>query len=100
RDEEHVDEEEGGRADQPQLLRDGGVDEVGVEVRDQRVPARRLEGAAAESRAAEVPVPDRVERLHELVALAVLSKRWLAADRAVDLVRRPGVEPDRHALAD
>ena len=33
-DEDHVDEEERGRADQPELLREGGVDEVGVEIRD------------------------------------------------------------------
>ena len=40
RDEEHVDEQQRGRADEAELLRDRGVDEVGVQVRDQRVAGR------------------------------------------------------------
>ena len=35
RDEEHEDEQERRDADQPELLRERGVDEVGVDVRDQ-----------------------------------------------------------------
>ena len=34
-DEDHVDEQDAGGADQPELLRERGVDEVGVHVRDQ-----------------------------------------------------------------
>ena len=41
RDEEHVDEQQRGGADEPELLRERRVDEVGVEVRDDRVAARR-----------------------------------------------------------
>ena len=39
------------------------------------VPVRRREGALAEARAAEAAVRDRVERLDDLVALAVLPQR-------------------------
>ena len=38
--EHHVDEQEGGDADQPELLAERGEDEVGLEVGDERVPAR------------------------------------------------------------
>ena len=69
RDEEHVDEQQRRRADQAELLRERGVDEVGVHERDQRVAVGRRERALAEAGAAELPVRDRVERLHELVAL-------------------------------
>ena len=41
RDEEHVDEQQRRRADQPELLGQRRVDEVGVQVRDQLVPVGR-----------------------------------------------------------
>ena len=65
-------EEHGGGADQPELLGDRGVDEVGLEVRDQRRPVDRLERPAADARAAVAAVRDRVEALDELVRVAVL----------------------------
>src|SRR5207249_5215587 len=82
RDEEHVDEQERRNADEPELLRQRRVDEVRVQVRDQLVPARRLEGALAEPGPEPVAVRERVERLDELVASAVLPQRGLAAERA------------------
>ena len=47
----------------------------------------------------QLPCADRVERLHELVARAVLPRQRLSVDRAVDRVVGPGVQPDRHAVA-
>ena len=46
------------------------------------------------------PFADRVERLDELVALAVLPEREPPGRRAVDLGRRPRVQPDRDPLVD
>ena len=46
------------------------------------------------------PLADRVQRLHELVALAVLAQREPAGRRAEHLRRRPRVEPDRDPLVD
>ena len=64
------------------------------------VAVGRREGALAEPGAAEAAVRDRVERLDELVALAVLSERHGARRRAEDRVGRPRMEPDHHALVD
>ena len=62
------------------------------------MPVDRRERPLAEPGAGVAAVADRVERLDELKALAVLAKRLLAGDRAVDLVRRPRVQPDRHPV--
>ena len=51
-DEDHVDEQHAGGADQPELLRERGVDEVGVHVGDQVGAAGGRERAAAEAGAA------------------------------------------------
>ena len=67
-------------------MRERREDEVGVEVRDQLAAVRVRERAAPEARAAEAAAPDRVQRLHELVAGVV---RVL-----------PRVEPDGHAVLD
>ena len=55
--EEHVDEQQRRRADQPELLGERRVDEVGVQVRDQVVPVRGREDALAEPLAAKPPFP-------------------------------------------
>ena len=98
RDEEHEDEQQAGRPDQAELLRDRRVDEVGVEVGDDRVAGGRREGPAPEPGAAEAAVADRVEALDELERAAVLAQRQLAGLSAVDRLARPRVQPDRHAL--
>src|SRR4051794_28029757 len=62
--------------------------------------ARGLEGALAEPGAEPVAVGERVERLDELVAGAVLSEsRPTAERRARHGMARPRVQPDRYALA-
>jgi hypothetical protein len=75
RDEDHEDEEQRGDADQAELLGEGRVDEVGVELRDQLLARRVRERALAEAGPAEAAVCDRVERVDELVALALLAQR-------------------------
>ena len=64
------------------------------------VPVGRRERALAEAGAAEAAVRDRVERLDDLVALAVLPQREPAGQRAEDLVVVHGLEPDRDPLVD
>src|SRR3954465_12891401 len=90
--EDHVDEQEAGGADQPELLRERGVDEVGVQVGDDLAAARVPEGAETEPGAAHAAVRDRIERLPLLVALAVLAKSLAATQGAVDLVCRPRLD--------
>ena len=63
------------------------------------VPGLPCEDPVAEAGAADAAVADRVERLHLLVALAVLPELHVPVDRAVDLVGRPGREPVRHAVS-
>src|SRR5581483_10304308 len=96
--EDHVDEQERGHADEPELLRERGVDEVGAQVRDERVPLRGREQAGAETGARVAAVRDRVQGLDLLVARAVLPKRHLPVERAVHLVRRPRLDPVDDAL--
>ena len=88
RDEHEEEQEHGRRADQAELLRDRRVDEVGLQLRDQRRPVDRLERPLADPGAAVAAVRDRVEALDELVRVAVLAVLELAVDRAVDLARR------------
>ena len=64
------------------------------------LPVGGRERALAEPRAAVAAVRDRVQRLHELVARAVLAEGEPAGLRAEHLVVGPGLQPDRHALAD
>ena len=71
-----------------------------VHERDQRAAVGRRERALAEAGAGEAAVRDRVERAHELVALAVLAQREPAGRRAEHLGRRPRVQPDHDALVD
>src|SRR5262245_7712290 len=91
--EEHVDEQQCGRADEPELLGERGVDEVRVELRDQRVAARRRVHALPEALAVEASVPDRVQRLDDLVPgrMAVLPR--------VDPDRDPFLHP-RHEVVE
>src|SRR5262249_21172901 len=60
----------------------------------------RRERPLAEAGADIAAMGDRVERLDELEALAVLAERHLTVQRAVALVRRPGREQDRDAILD
>ena len=64
------------------------------------LPSVVLNDALAEPGAAVAAVRDRVERLDELVALAVLPERLRPGQRAVHGVRRPRMQPDRDALPD
>ena len=48
-DEDHVEEQQPGDADQPELLRERRVDEVGVQVRDDLLAARGREDPVAEA---------------------------------------------------
>ena len=101
RDEEHEDEQQRRGADEAELLGERRVDEVACSrTGSARCAVGRRERALAEPGAAEAAVRDRVERLDELVALAVLAQREPAGRRAVDLVRRPRLQPDRDALVD
>ena len=101
RDEEHEDEQQRGDADQAELLRERGVDEVGVHERDQLLPPSGVVNVPLPSPAPPKP-PFAIEYsdLHELVALAVLSQREPAGRRAEDLVDRPRMQPDHDALVD
>ena len=98
RDEEHEHEQQCGGAAETELLRESGVDEVGVEVRDQLVAVRGRERPLAEAGPAEAAAGNRIERLHELIALAVLPQHERSRLRAEDLCLRPGCEPDRDPL--
>ena len=64
------------------------------------LPVGGRERALAEPGAAEAAVRDRVERLHELVALAVLPERQAAGQRAEDLVVVQGWSQIGDALVD
>ena len=70
----------------PELLRERGEDEVGVEIRDVGVALRARERPAAQPGTAEAAVADRVERLNGLIAGAVRVG--------------PRIEPRVDALAD
>src|SRR5207245_2402056 len=89
-----------GRSDQPELLGERRVDEVRIEAWNDRLAVNRPERPLAEPGAGVLAVSNRVQRLHQLEALTVLAQVEMSGEGAVDLVRRPGVDPDRHALAD
>ena len=99
-DEDHEDEEQRGRADQAELLRDRGEDEVGAEVRDELRAVDRGERALTEPGSPEAAVRDRVEALDELVRGAVLPVLELPVERAVHALVGPRVQPDRDAILD
>ena len=62
------------------------------------MPVDRRERPFAETGARVAAVADRVERLDELVALAVLTQGHVPRERAIHLVLRPGVDPNRDAF--
>jgi hypothetical protein len=99
-DEDHEQEQQRRDPNEPQLLRERGVDEVGVQVRDQRLSLGGRERPLAEAGAEPAAVRERVERLDELEAGAVLAQRRVPVQRAVDGLVRPRVQPDRHAVVD
>ncbi len=73
-DEDHEHEQQRRGAEQAELLRDRGEDEVGVQVRDQRRAVDGGERPLAEPGSSEAAVRDRVQALHELVRRAVLAE--------------------------
>ncbi len=68
-DDEHDDQHDRCRSGQAELLCDGAVDEVRLEGRDVGVPFGRQQDTAAEPGPEQTTACDRIERLHELIAL-------------------------------
>ena len=80
--EDEVEEDDADGSYQPQLLPDGGEDEVGLQSRDDRVARLQDQVPLAQTAPQDAPGGQCKERLHDLIA---------AAGRVL-----PGIEPDVH----
>jgi len=83
----------------PSFLASAEKIEIGVEIGIQIAAARQRERSLAEACAGKTARGDRVERFHQLVAGALLAPASESSARGTVLPGRPGMQPDRHAVA-